>query len=70
MIQRVLILIPMLLVISFLVYLGLELTPGDAVSHMISPELAGQVSPEKLEELREALGLNKTFIERYGIWLF
>ncbi|MGI9417709.1 MAG: ABC transporter permease, partial [Geminicoccaceae bacterium] len=42
MIQRVLILIPMLLVISFLVYLGLELTPGDAVSHMISPELAGQ----------------------------
>ncbi len=70
MIQRVLILIPMLLVISFLVYLGLELTPGDAVSHMISPELAGQVSQEKLEELREALGLNKTFIERYGIWLF
>ena len=70
MIQRVLILIPMLLVISFLVYLGLELTPGDAVSHMISPELAGQVSQEKLEELRAALGLNKSFIERYGIWLF
>ena len=69
MIQRVLILIPMLLVISFLVYLGLELTPGDAVSHMISPELAGQVSQEKLDELREALGLNKTFFERYGIWL-
>ena len=36
---------------------------------MISPELAGQVSPEKLEELRETLGLNKSFIERYGIWL-
>ncbi len=70
MIQRVLILIPMLLVISFLVYLGLELTPGDAVSHMINPDLVGRISPEKLEELREALGLNKTFLERYGIWLF
>ncbi|MGI9499196.1 MAG: ABC transporter permease [Geminicoccaceae bacterium] len=70
MIQRVLILIPMLLVISFLVYLGLELTPGDAVSHMINPDLVGRISPEKLDELRETLGLNKTFIERYSIWLF
>jgi hypothetical protein len=33
----------MLLVISFLVYLGLELTPGDAVSHMIDPETASQL---------------------------
>ncbi len=40
----------MLLGISFLVYLGLEFTPGDAVSHMIPPELANQVSAEKLED--------------------
>ncbi len=69
-IRRVLILIPMLLVISFLVYLGLELTPGDAVSNLISPELAGQMTPEQFDALREAYGLNKSFIERYGIWLF
>ncbi len=69
-IRRLLITIPMLLVISFLVYLGLELTPGDAVSHMIDPEIASQISPERLDEMREALGLNKTFLERYGIWLF
>lgn len=69
-IRRTLIMIPMLLAISFLVYLGLELTPGDAVSHMINPEIASQISPEKLAEMREALGLNKTFLERYGIWLF
>ena len=31
-IRRLLVTIPMLLVISFLVYLGLELTPGDAAS--------------------------------------
>ncbi|MHA1549168.1 MAG: ABC transporter permease [Alphaproteobacteria bacterium] len=68
-IRRVIILVPMLFVISFLVYFGLELTPGDAVSHMISPELSGQISAEKYEQMREALGLNKTFIERYFIWL-
>jgi peptide/nickel transport system permease protein len=59
----------MLLVISFLVYLGLELTPGDAVSHMIDPETASQMTPEEFEAMREAFGLNKSFLERYAIWL-
>lgn len=68
MIRRLLTTIPMLLVISFLVYLGLELTPGDAVSHMIDPETASRMSDEEVAALREALGLNKSFIERYGIW--
>ncbi|MEP3278232.1 MAG: ABC transporter permease [Stappiaceae bacterium] len=68
-IRRLLVTIPMLLVISFLVYLGLELTPGDAVSHMIDPESASRMSEEEFAALREALGLNKSFIQRYGIWL-
>ena len=68
-IRRLLIVFPMLIIISFLVYLGLELTPGDAVSHMINPEIANQISPEQLLALRENLGLNKPFIERYFIWL-
>ena len=68
-IRRLLVTIPMLLVISFLVYLGLELTPGDAVSHMIDPETASQMSEEEFAALREALGLNKSFIERYGTWV-
>ncbi len=68
-IRRLLVTIPMLLVISFLIYLGLELTPGDAVSHMIDPEAASRMTPEEFDQLREALGLNKSFVERYGIWL-
>lgn len=68
-VRRILILIPMLVIISFLVYLGLELTPGDAVSHMIPPELASQVSAERLDQIRESLGLNKSFLHRYFIWL-
>lgn len=67
--RRLLITLPMLLVISFLIYLGLELTPGDAVSYMIPPEAAAYMSEEEFDALREALGLNKSFLERYGIWL-
>jgi len=67
--RRLLITIPMLLVISFLVYLGLEMTPGDAVSYMIDPEAAARMSDEQFAAMREALGLNKSFLERYGIWL-
>lgn len=68
-IRRLLITIPMMLVISFLVYLGLELTPGDAVSHMIDPEAAARMTEEQFAAMREALGLNKSFLERYWIWV-
>lgn len=68
-IRRLLILLPMLLVISFLVYLGMEMMPGDAVSYMVSPDQLANISPERLEEMREALGLNRPFVERYVHWL-
>ena len=68
-IQRLFIFFPMLLVISFLVYAGLELSPGDAVSHMISPVLAASITPEQLDAMREAYGLNQSFLKRYFIWL-
>ncbi|GAB6168440.1 ABC transporter permease [Clostridium carnis] len=68
-IKKILGLIPMLLLITFIIYLGLELTPGDAVSHMISPELLSNVDPTKLDEIRAAYGLNDPFIIRYFKWL-
>ncbi|MCF8002476.1 MAG: ABC transporter permease [Halanaerobiales bacterium] len=68
-IRRILILIPMLLIITFLIYGGLELTPGDAVSYLVSPDVIANISPERLEELRESLGLNDPFIVRYFKWL-
>jgi len=68
--RRVLLLIPMALVISFLVYLGLEITPGDPVSYMIPPDMYGSMDPERLQALRESLGLGQPFIVRYGIWLW
>jgi peptide/nickel transport system permease protein len=69
-IRRLLITLPMLLIISFLIYLGLELTPGDPVSYMIGPEALAQLSADQINAMREALGLNDPFIVRYGKWLF
>ena len=64
-IRRILILIPTLFIITFLVFLGLELTPGDAVSYMVSPDILANISQESLEQLRDSLGLNDPFITRY-----
>ena len=68
-IKRLLGLIPMVFIITFIIYFALELTPGDAVSHMISPEMLANVDASKLDEIRSAYGLNDPFIIRYFKWL-
>lgn len=67
--KRILTFIPMALLMSFLIFGGIELAPGDYVSSMIPPDLAAQMSPEQMEVLREAYGLNDPFIVRYFKWL-
>jgi peptide/nickel transport system permease protein len=69
-IRRLLIMLPMLLIISFLIYLGLELTPIDPVSYMLGPEALATLSAAQIQAMREALGLNDPFLIRYGKWLF
>ncbi len=59
----------MVLAISFLVFAGIELTPGDAVSFMVSPDILAELSAEALDGLRESLGLNDPFLFRYFKWL-
>ena len=68
-VTRLLLLIPMVLVISFLVFFALELTPGDAASAMFSPEMMASVSEADLAALRESLGLNDPFLVRYFKWV-
>ncbi len=66
-IKKLLQMIPMLLVISLLVFIGLELTGIDPLSYMVSPDMAG--SAENLERLRDQLGLNDPMFTRYFRWL-
>ena len=68
-IRRFLTLIPMILIMTFLIFLGMDLTPGDAVSFMASPEAMANMSQAQLAQLRESLGLNDPFFMRYLTWL-
>lgn len=69
-IRRIMQILPMLLVLTFLVFLGLELMPGDAVSYMVGPDAAASMDPAQLEALRQSLGLNDPLMVRYGSWLW
>ncbi len=66
-VRRLLIIVPMAVGISFLIYLALDLSPGDAVTRMLTP--VQTVDPERIEELRKALGLDAPLLVRYWIWL-
>ena len=64
--RRLLSLIPVMLVVSFVVFLLVELVPGDAAT-----TVAGGVNatPEHIAEVREDLGLDDPVLERYWHWL-
>ena len=53
--RRFLIFIPTLILLSMLLFLGLEAGPGDAASFMINPEFPS----DQVERIREELGLNQ-----------
>jgi peptide/nickel transport system permease protein len=63
--KRVLLLIPVLLGISVIVFLIMELIPGDAAQAI----LGSFATPENLERVRSELGLDKPLVQRYFIWL-
>lgn len=66
--KRLLQLIPILLALSFLVFLLMYISPGDpAVKKLTAQGIA--VSQEVLEAEREKMGLNQPFFVRYGNWL-
>ena len=63
--RRVFETIPLLLLLSLLVFLLFELIPGDFLTEM---ELDPTVSPETIQQLREDYGLEHPFYARYFIW--
>lgn len=69
--QRILILIPTLIVISLVTFTIIQLPPGDFLSNQID-ELKSQgdtAALEKVEFLRKQYGLDKPFIEQYAVWI-
>lgn len=67
-VYRSIALIPTLLGVTLLLFLLVELMPGDAVTAMMSPE--APTSRAMLEELRIQLGLDQPWPIRYVRWIF
>ena len=63
--RRLLMLIPVLLGVSIILYSIMSLTPGDAATLI----LGDSATAESVAKLREELGLNGGFVERYLRWL-
>lgn len=68
--RKVLAIIPKFFVITVILFVLLELSPGDPLSRRIDPISYNLMSDEIKEAYRESLGLNRPAIERYFSWLF
>jgi peptide/nickel transport system permease protein len=69
--RRLLIMIPTLLVISFVTFSIIKLPPGDFLSNQIA-ELRSQgdkAALERVDFLRKQYGLDKSFLEQYAVWV-
>src|SRR3954452_9411149 len=64
--QRILLVIPMIWVILTLVYFVLRVAPGDPVS----AALGGKLDQQALDQRREALGFNRPLIAQYWDYLW
>jgi peptide/nickel transport system permease protein len=63
--QRILLVIPMIWVILTLVFVVLRVAPGDPVS----AALGGKLDPQALAQRREALGFNEPLLQQYWDYL-
>lgn len=69
--RRLLLMIPTLLVISFVTFVIIQLPPGDYLTNQIA-ELRSQgdaAALEKVQFLRHQFGLDKPFLEQYAAWI-
>ena len=64
-IRRLLLSIPTLLFIALVIFLLLELAPGDPMAQMPLT-----IPPEVKEKMREALGLGQPWYVRFYLWLY
>ncbi len=69
--RRIIMMIPTLFIISVLIFIIIQLPPGDYLeSHIAELESQGEsISPEKIAMLREEYGLDKSPWEQYWTWV-
>ncbi len=67
-IRRTVLAIPTLLGIAIIVFLLMRAIPGDVVTNLVG--LQGNVSPERMDELRRMFGLDLAIHEQFRRWIF
>ncbi|MDA3146832.1 ABC transporter permease [Leucobacter sp. UCMA 4100] len=63
--KRLLALLPVLFVVSIVIFSLVHITPGDPAMTILGPE----ATPDQLAELREQLGLNQPLLSQYFSWV-
>ena len=63
--RRLLQLVPVILLSSFLVFMLLHLVPGDPAETVAGPD----ATPDVIEAVRHKMGLDRPLAVQYGIWL-
>ncbi|MDJ0968275.1 MAG: ABC transporter permease [Kiloniellales bacterium] len=70
--RRILVMIPTLIAISIIIFIIIQLPPGDYLETYIN-ELKSQgeqIDPARIEYLKEIYGLDKPMHEQYLLWVF
>lgn len=70
-IRRLIVMIPTLLVISFLVFAIIQAPPGDCLSRIVDECLARGESgcQDRIRQMRELYHLDRPFLEQYAYWV-
>lgn len=66
---RFLSIIPMLFVVTIIIFIGLQLTPGDPLTYLIPPELMASANFD-LEGYKKAMGLDAPLYVQFFRWFF
>ena len=69
-VNRFLLIIPTVIIISFAIFLIFRLLPGDVALNILSDDGRKTVDPVEYQELRDELGLNDPLMAQYGGWLW
>jgi peptide/nickel transport system permease protein len=69
-VKRLLLMIPTLIGAALVVFLLMNIVPGDIALLVIGGDQGGDIDPAELAKLREQLGLNRPLYEQFLSWLW
>lgn len=67
-IKRLILSIPILLGVTIITFIFIQLVPGDYIDTLVNPEKSS-ATREDMAALEAQLGLNRSPVEQYGLWL-